>query len=72
MAGIDIVVNPWTRVVVEGVGIMGDFSEARSKVEPELVADAPVVRIRGLALMAGVSVKRKAMPGEKPRRLLGR
>jgi uncharacterized protein DUF1707 len=72
MAGVDIVVNPWTRVVVEGIGLMGDFSEARSKVEPELTPDSPVVRVRGLALMAGVSVKRKAMPGERPRLLRGR
>jgi hypothetical protein len=73
MAGIDIVVNPWTHVVVEGLGVMGDFSEARSKVAPELGPDSPVVRIRGLALMAGVSVKRKAMPGEKrPRGIRGR
>ncbi len=72
MAGVDIVVNPWTRVVVEGIGIMGDFSEARSKVEAELTPDSPVVRVRGLALMAGVSVKRKAMPGERPRLLRGR
>jgi hypothetical protein len=72
MAGIDITVNPWTRVVVEGVGIMGDFSEARPKAPPELGPDSPVVRVRGLALMAGVSVRRKAMPGEKPRILRGR
>jgi hypothetical protein len=72
MAGVDIVVNPWTRVLVEGVGIMGDFSEARSKVEAELTPDSPVVRVRGLALMAGVSVKRKGMPGERPRLLRGR
>jgi hypothetical protein len=67
MAGIDVVVNPWTHVVVEGLGVMGDFSEARSKVAPELGPDSPVVRVRGLALMAGVSVRRKAMPGEKPK-----
>lgn len=72
MAGIDVIVNPWTRVVVEGFGIMGDFSEARSKVAAELTADSPVVRVRGMALMAGVSVKRKAMPGEMPRMLRGR
>jgi hypothetical protein len=72
MAGVDIVVNQWTHVIVEGVGIMGDFSEARSKVAPELTPDSPVVRVRGLALMAGVSVKRKAMPGERPRLLRGR
>jgi hypothetical protein len=72
MAGVDIVVNPWTRVIVEGIGIMGDFSEARSKVAAELTPDSPVVRVRGMALMAGVSVKRKAMPGERPRLLRGR
>ncbi len=73
MAGIDIVVNPWTAVVVEGVGVMGDFSEGRSKVLPELGPDSPVVRVRGVALMAAVTVKRKAMPGEKrPRGLRGR
>lgn len=70
MAGIDIVVNPWTQVVVEGFGVMGDFSEARSRVAPDLRPDSPVVRVRGLALMAGVSVKRKAMPGEKKLRSL--
>jgi hypothetical protein len=69
MAGIDIIVNPWTQVLVEGFGIMGDFSEARSKVAPELTPDSPVVRVRGMALMAGVSVKRKAMPDERPRLL---
>jgi hypothetical protein len=73
MAGIDIVVNAWTQVVVEGVGIMGDFSESRPKVAPDLRPDSPVVRVRGMALMAGVNVQRKAMPGEKrPRGIRGR
>ncbi|MFP5253162.1 MAG: DUF1707 domain-containing protein [Actinomycetes bacterium] len=72
MGGVDVVVNAWTRVVVDGVGIMGDFNEARPKVEPELSPHSPVVRVKGLALMGEVSVRRKPMPGEKPRRLLGR
>ena len=72
MAGVDIIVNPWTQVIVEGIGIMGEFSEARSKVPAEITTDSPVVRVRGMALMAGVSVKRKAMPGEGPRMLRGR
>jgi hypothetical protein len=72
MAGVDIIVNQWTQVIVEGIGIMGDFSEARSKVLPEIGPDSPVVRVRGLALMAGVNVKRKAMPGEGPRMLRGK
>jgi hypothetical protein len=72
MAGVDIIVNQWTQVIVEGIGIMGDFSEARSKVQAEIGPDSPVVRVRGMALMAGVNVKRKAMPGEGPRMLRGK
>jgi hypothetical protein len=51
-------------VIVDGVGVMGDFSEARAKVPAELSATSPVVRVKGLALMAGVTVRRKGMPGE--------
>jgi len=51
---------------------MGDFNETRPKVEPELGPHSPVVRVRGLALMGAVNVRRKPMPGEKPRKLLGR
>ena len=71
MAGIDIVVNPWTQVIVDGVGVMGDFSQSRDKAPAELTAGSPVVRVKGLALMAGVNVQRKPMPGE-PRKRLGR
>lgn len=70
MAGIDIIVNPYTRVVIDGIGVMGEFGEARARVMAELTADSPVVRIRGLALMASVKVKRKEMPDE-PRKRLG-
>jgi hypothetical protein len=71
MAGIDIVVNPWTQVVVDGLGIMGDFSQGRDKAPAQITAGSPVVRVKGLALMAGVNVVRKAMPGES-RKKLGR
>ena len=71
MAGIDIIVNPWTQVIVDGVGVMGDFSQSRDKAPAELTAGSPVVRVKGLALMAGVTVQRKPMPGE-PRKRLGR
>jgi hypothetical protein len=71
MAGIDIIVNPWTQVIVDGVGVMGDFSQSRDKAPAELTAGSPVVRVKGLALMAGVNVQRKPMPGE-PRKRLGR
>jgi hypothetical protein len=72
MASVEVIVNQRTRVLVDGIGVMGDFSEARAKVAPQLIADSPVVRVRGLALMGSVSVRRKAMPGETPRMLRGR
>ena len=71
MAGIDIIVNPHTRVVVDGVGIMGEMTEARSRVAAELTADSPAVRVRGMALMAGITVKRKEMPGPSRTKRLG-
>jgi len=66
-AGIDIIVNEHTQVIVDGIGIMGGFEQARDKVAPAVGPDSPVVRVKGVALMAGVSVQRRAMPG--PRRL---
>jgi len=69
MAGIDIYVNPQTRVIVEGIGIMGDFSEGRSKVAPDFGPDSPIVRVKGMALMAGIGVKRKDLPGTSKNRL---
>jgi hypothetical protein len=68
-AGIDIVVNEGTRVVVEGVGILGAFDQV-DKVEPRLTASSPVVRVRGVALMAGVTVTRKGPKRQRrPKRL---
>lgn len=64
MGGIDVVVNAHTRVFVEGHGIMGDFSKSRDKVPEACDAHSPVVRVTGVALMGGVSVTRKSMPGE--------
>ena len=66
-AGIDIIVNEHTHVIVDGIGIMGGFEQARDKVAPVVGPESPVVRVKGIALMAGVSVQRKPMPG--PRRL---
>jgi hypothetical protein len=69
MGSVEVLVNARTQVVVEGLGIMGDFSESRAKVSPEVGPGSPVVRVRGIALMGAVNVKRKAMPGEGPRML---
>ena len=71
-AGIDVIVNEHTNVVVEGVGIMGAFDQARDKVTPDLTADSPTVRVKGVALMAGVTVVRKPMPGQGTRGILRR
>jgi len=69
-AGIDITVNAHTHVVVDGVGIMGAFDQARDKVAPDLGPESPTVRVKGLALMAGVTVTRKPMPDEGRRKRL--
>jgi hypothetical protein len=62
MGGIEIIVNPFTHVIVDGVGIMGNYADVRSrKVQPQLGPDSPVVRVKGLALMGAVEVKRRAM-----------
>ncbi|WP_067441641.1 DUF1707 SHOCT-like domain-containing protein [Nocardioides jensenii] len=68
MGGIDVIVNAFTVVIVEGLGIMGDFSQGRDRTEAQLGPDSPIVRVKGFALMGGVTVVRKPMPGEGRRR----
>jgi hypothetical protein len=68
--GIDVIVNEHTNVIVEGVGIMGGFDQGRARVTANLTPDSPIVRVKGVALMAGVTVTRKAMPGDEPRGIL--
>jgi hypothetical protein len=63
--GVDVVVGARHRVVVEGFGIMGGFAESRGKVEAAIDAHSPLVRVRGVAIMGGVTVTRKADPGQK-------
>ncbi|WP_435744243.1 DUF1707 SHOCT-like domain-containing protein [Nocardioides sp. SYSU DS0663] len=70
-AGIDVIVDERTHVVVDGIGIMGAFEQGRDRVEAQLDADSPVVRIKGVALMAGVTVTRKGPPKERRSRLKG-
>lgn len=70
-AGIDIYVNEHTRVIVDGVGIMGGFDQARDKVAPDLGPDSPLVRVNGFALMAGVTVQRRPAAGRGKRWMLG-
>ncbi len=56
MGGCKIVVPPDVAVDVNGSGFMGGFSHLRHR-PPE--PDAPLIRIRGLAVMGGVEVKVK-------------
>lgn len=70
--GIDIVVNEFTNVVVEGIGIMGGFDHAADKVAPALRPDSPTVRVTGFALMAGVTVQRRPLDGRSRRQVLER
>ena len=72
MGGIDIYVNANTKVSVEGTGIMGDFDQARDKVEARLGPESPTVRVKGVALMGAVTVKRRPMPDEERRKRLPR
>ena len=53
--GVEIVVPPGVSVECDGVGIMGGFEHRH---ETELLADpdAPVIRVRGVAIMGGVEV----------------
>jgi hypothetical protein len=71
MGGADIKVNPHTHVIMEGTGIMGGYRGPSGPTDAELDADSPTVRIRGFALMGGVSVSRRPAPGQsrqlKPR-----
>lgn len=60
MGSIDVVVNARTRLSVEGLGVMGSYEEGRHKVEPQVDAASPLVRVRGLALMGSVTVVRKS------------
>ncbi|MBW9214441.1 DUF1707 domain-containing protein [Mumia sp. zg.B53] len=59
MGGAQITVNPTTRVVVEGIGIMGGFSGPRD--DSEVAPGAPTVRVRGFALWGGVGVVRRPL-----------
>jgi len=67
LGGAEVTVGPHTRVVMEGIGILGGFDGPTDKVPAELDDSSPTVRIRGRAVLGGVSVVRKAVPGPGPR-----
>jgi Domain of unknown function (DUF1707) len=63
MGEVKVIVDAGTTVVVDGVGVMGEFKEARPKVPFDAGQGGPVVRVRGLALMGSVHVQRRPQPG---------
>jgi hypothetical protein len=62
MGAVDIVVDAHTVVIIDGVGVMGSFEQARDRVDAQLGPDSPVVRVKGFALMGAVTVVRKGPP----------
>jgi hypothetical protein len=71
MGEVKVLVNAGTSVVVEGMGVMGEYKEQRAKVPFDPEVGGPVVRLRGFALMGTVSVQRRGAPGQGIRRQLG-
>ena len=65
MGGAEITVNPQTHVIVEGTAFMGGFTGPSDRHPAELDATSPTVRVRGLAIMGGVSVSRKPLRGTR-------
>jgi hypothetical protein len=59
MGSVEVIVNPHTHAVVEGVGVMGSFGEGRAKAPDEAGPSDPVVRVRGVALMGSVELRRR-------------
>lgn len=54
MGGVDIIVPPELRVECHGTGIMGAFASTGN---PGTGVDGPMLRVTGVALMGGVSVR---------------
>ncbi len=59
MGSVSVLVNAQTDVRIEGTGIMGSYSELRARVDAVIDEHSPVVRVRGIALMGSVDVRRK-------------
>ncbi|MER7607802.1 DUF1707 domain-containing protein [Nocardioides sp. NPDC127503] len=59
LGSVKVTVPPNVHVIVEGNGVLGEFNEPSAKVPEALTADSPVVRVRGLAVLGDVTVKRR-------------
>jgi hypothetical protein len=65
LGSVKVTVPPHVHVIVEGNGILGDFKEPSAKVPEVLSADSPVVRVRGVAVLGDVTVRRRGPRGPK-------
>lgn len=65
MGEVKVIVNAGTSVVVHGAGVMGEYTEQRSRIPYDAGLGGPVVRLRGFALMGSVHVQRKGPPGAR-------
>lgn len=70
MGSVEIWVDAHTHVIVDGVPIMGEFTMGKDKVDSQVDASSPVVRVTGMALMGSVAVSRRPEPGT-PKKYLG-
>jgi hypothetical protein len=65
MSSTEIIVPPGLAVTMEGSAIMGSFEHVdRAPAQPD--PDAPLLRIRGLAVMSSVEIRMR-LPGESER-----
>ena len=65
MGSVTVIVNARTRVKVEGSGVLGEFTQRRDRVKPDIGLDSPLVRVRGTAVMGSVVVVRRAQHGDE-------
>ena len=65
MGGAEVIVPPGVTVDASGLGIMGGF-DGMSQIADNPDPSAPIIRIRGLAVMRGIEVK-MMLPGESAR-----
>lgn len=62
MGGVEIIVPPDIDVRASGTGILGGFSSVSNRADEP---DAPLLTIRGVALLGGVDIKLKKLPLRK-------
>lgn len=65
MGGVDVIVPPGVTVETHGLGVMGGF-DGYSQTVHRNDPSAPILRVRGLAVMGGIHVQ-MMLPGETPR-----